>query len=52
MKKYTFEDYREALIYAAPKAKESILVRAEQDKNISSDEFSHLCEIAAYLEPA
>ena len=33
-KKFTFEDYREALEGVGPKTRENILARAEQDENI------------------
>ena len=46
MKKFTFEDYREALKGAGPKLKENILSRAEQDKNIDFPEFVRLCKLA------
>ena len=51
MKKFTFEDYREALEDAGPKLKVNILERAEQDKNIEFLDFVRLCKLA-YPEPA
>ena len=51
MKKFTFEDYREALEGAGPKLKENILERAEQDKNIDFPDFVRLCKLA-YPDPA
>lgn len=49
-KKFTFEDYREALEGVGPKTRENILERAEQDKNIEFSEFVQLCKLA-YPEP-
>lgn len=46
MKKFTFEDYREAMEDVGPKARESILARAEQDKNIEFQDFVRLCKLA------
>lgn len=43
---FTFEDYREALEGVGPRAKERILVRAEQDKNIEFPDFIRLCKLA------
>ena len=51
MKKFTFEDYREALEGAGPKLVENILARAEQDDNIDFPDFVRLCKLA-YPEPA
>lgn len=51
MKKFTFEDYREALDGAGPRLKENILARAEQDKDIEFPDFVRLCKLA-YPEPA
>ncbi len=50
-KKFTFEDYREALEGVGPKTRENILARAEQDENIEFPDFIRLCKLA-YPEPA
>ena len=50
-KKFTFEDYREALEGVGPKTRENILARAEQDENIEFPDFVRLCKLA-YPEPA
>ena len=49
-KKFTFEDYRDALEGVGQKTWENILERAEQDKNIEFPEFVQLCKLA-YPEP-
>ena len=51
MKKFTFEDYREALEGAGPTLVEHILARAEQDGNIDFPDFVRLCKLA-YPESA
>ena len=50
-RKYTSEDYREALEGVGPKPRENILERAIQDKNIEFEDFLRLCKMA-YPEPA
>lgn len=50
-KKFTFEDYLEALEGVGPKTRENILERAIQDKNIEFEDFLRLCKMA-YPEPA
>lgn len=46
-KKFTFEDYREALEEAGPKLKELILERAANDtEGITFREFIRLCKLA------
>lgn len=42
----TFEEYKRALEGAGPRLKEMILHRAEQEADISSEEFVALCRIA------
>lgn len=49
--KFTFEDYREALEGAGPKAREIILARADQDEGIEFPEFVELLRLA-YPDPA
>lgn len=47
MKKFTFEDYRDALAGAGPKLKEMILDRASNDtEGITFPEFVRLCKLA------
>lgn len=46
MKKFTFEDYREALEGVGPRTRENILERASNDKNIEFQDFLHLCKLA------
>lgn len=43
---HTFEEYKQALEDAGPRLTELILHRAEQEENISFDEFMQLCRIA------
>lgn len=47
----TFARYREALLEAGPKLKEIILAQAEQDKQISFQEFLRLCSLAYPEDP-
>ena len=42
----TFEEYKKALEGAGPRLKELILHRAEQEGDISFQEFLELCKIA------
>lgn len=42
----TFEEYKRALEGAGPRLKEMILHRAEQEADISFDEFLELCKLA------
>lgn len=43
---HTFEEYKQALEGAGPRLAELILHRAEQEANITFDEFLQLCKIA------
>lgn len=51
MKKFTFEDYREALKDAGPKLTEHILERAANDESLEFPDFVSLCKLA-YPDPA
>lgn len=51
MKKFTFEDYREALEGVGQMTRERILAQADRDNNITDLEFVRLCKLA-YPEPA
>lgn len=46
MKKYTFEDYREALDGAGPRLTEHILERAANDGDLEFPDFIRLCKLA------
>lgn len=50
-KKFTFEDYREALEGVGTKTRENILAHAERDKDIEFPDFVRLCKMA-YPESA
>lgn len=50
MKKFTFEDYREALENAGPKLKEIILEHAAQYGDMALTDFVRLCKLA-YPDP-
>lgn len=43
---HTFEEYKQALEGAGPRLTELILHRAEQEADITFDEFLQLCKIA------
>ena len=51
MAEHTFEDYKAALEHAGPRLTEMILHRAEQEADISFEEFVELCRFA-YQEDA
>lgn len=46
MKKFTFEDYREALESVGPKTRDHILERAIKDTSIEFPDFIRLCKLA------
>lgn len=46
MKKFTYDDYRNALKGAGPKITENILERAERDPDLEWSEFKALVDLA------
>ena len=51
MKKFTFEDYREAMDGVGPKVKEIILEHAAQYGDLELSDFIRLCKLAG-TDPA
>lgn len=50
MKKFTFDDYKQALDGAGPKLMEIILERAAEDRNISLGEYCLLFDLVEMME--